>query len=362
MRVEVVEERPVVFSFAQYCNPRQTGLRSLKQEKFKQGLVVAHRHTPFRIMVVNVKRVVATPGAALHHCVSLHLRPSMSLGGMSVHKFGEQMFVSVGMCDTCRIIFPGKYIMTDTILYRRDGHVGNITLNNPLRHNALGREQLEAIRTHLDQIAANPQVRALVITGLGEKTFCAGASLQELSDGHLHDDAFQKMTGQLADLAIPTICALNGNVFGGGVELAASCDFRIGVDGSRMRVPAAELGLCYPLAGINRLVECLGVSKTKRILIAAEEFDANEMVKIGFLDTLVVSQELAEVAQRFAQRLAGLAPLAVQAMKRILRQVAAGAVEPDLARDLSTICLQSSDLREGFTAKREKRSPQFEGR
>lgn len=251
--------------------------------------------------------------------------------------------------------------MTDTILYSRSGHVARIVLNIPQRHNALGREQLEALQARLTQVASDRAVRVLILTGAGDKTFCAGASLQELNAGQIADDAFQKMTGQLADMAIPTICALNGNVFGGGVELAVSCDFRVGIEGSRMRVPAAEIGLCYPLAGITRFVECLGASVARRILVAAEEFDANSMVKIGFLDHLVAPQDLAEFAQEFAQRVAGLAPLAVQAMKHILRQAASGAVEFQLAQQLSTRCLESNDLREGFAAKREKRSPRFEG-
>ena len=114
--------------------------------------------------------------------------------------------------------------MTDTILYSRNGHVGRLVLNNPERHNSLGQEQLEGIHTHLAEIARDEQVRVLVVTGAGEKTFCAGASLQQLGAGELSGDSFQAMTVQLADLAIPTICALNGNVFGGGVELAA-CGF-----------------------------------------------------------------------------------------------------------------------------------------
>jgi enoyl-CoA hydratase/carnithine racemase len=252
--------------------------------------------------------------------------------------------------------------MTDTILYRCNGAVSSIVLNNPNRHNALGRQQLEVIQAHLTQVAADRQVRALVITGVGEKTFCAGASLNELSAGQISDEAFQKMTGQLAGLPLPTICAMNGDVFGGGVELAASCDFRIGVHGSRMRVPAAALGLCYPLSGIRRLVECLGISAAKRVLVAAEEFDAHSMMGIGFLDHLVEPQDLDEFAQLFAQRIAALAPMAVQAMKHILRQAASGTVDAEEAQRLSTLCLESTDLQEGFAAKREKRTPLFEGR
>jgi len=252
--------------------------------------------------------------------------------------------------------------MTDTILYNCTGHVGRLVLNNPQRHNALGQEQLEAIKAQLTQIAADQHLRVLIVTGVGEKTFCAGASLQELSDGQIGDEAFQQVTGQLADLAIPTICAMNGDVFGGGVELAVSCDFRIGIEGCRMRVPAAAIGLCYPLSGINRFVECLGVNLTKRILVASEEFSALALLEMGFLDHLVLARNLDGFANNFAQHIAGLAPLAVQSMKSILRQAATGTIDQEAARGLSILCLESRDLREGFAAKREKRSPFFEGR
>ena len=252
--------------------------------------------------------------------------------------------------------------MTDTILYHRTGHVGRLVLNNPRRHNALGQEQLEAIKARLTQIETDQDLRVLIVTGAGEKTFCAGASLEELSGGRMGDDAFQNMTGQLADLAIPTICAMNGDVFGGGVELAVSCDFRIGMEGCRMRVPAAAIGLCYPAAGIKRFVECLGVSLSKRILVASEEFTATSLLEIGFLDHLVLPQGLDDFVNNFAQHIAGLAPLAVQSMKRLLRLAAADTIDYGVAQELATRCLDSQDLQEGFAAKREKRSPRFEGR
>lgn len=251
--------------------------------------------------------------------------------------------------------------MTDTILYSRTGHVARLILNNPDRHNSLGREQLEGIQARLTEVAADQSVRVLIVSGAGTKTFCAGASLQELSAGQIADDAFQKMTCQLADLSIPTVCALNGDVFGGGAELALSCDFRIGVEGSRMRVPAAAIGLCYPLSGIQQFIRCLGVSLAKRILVASEEFNADSLLEIGFLDHLVTPNNLQQFANDFADHIAGLAPLAVQSMKRILTLVADGGVDPEIALELSTICLESQDLQEGFAAKREKRRPLFSG-
>lgn len=251
--------------------------------------------------------------------------------------------------------------MSDTILYSKSGHVGRLTLNNPEQHNSLGMDEFNAIQGYLEQISKDQQVRVLVVTGAGSKTFCAGASLKQLGSGKIDGDSFQATTDQLASLAIPTICALNGNVFGGGVELALSCDFRIGIEGTRLRVPAAAIGLCYPLSGIARFVERLGINMAKRILVAAEEFDAQAMLQIGFLDHLVEKQQLDERTTSLAENLAGLAPLAVRAMKEILQQAATGGINMDSAIELSRQCQESADLLEGFSAQREKRSPVFTG-
>lgn len=251
--------------------------------------------------------------------------------------------------------------MTETILLGREGHVARLVLNNPERHNSLGREQLEAIQQRLVEIAADDNVRVLILTGAGDKTFCSGASLQEIGAGEMRDDMFQQITDQLAGLAIPTVCALNGSVFGGGVELALSCDFRWGVEGSRMRVPAAAIGLCYPPGGIKRYVERLGVSLAKRILMAAEEFDAEEMLHIGFLDHLVLPGQLEAATGKFASQLAELAPLAVRSMKTILQQAAGGSIDYKQAAGLAELCANSEDLQEGFAAQNEKRRARFKG-
>ncbi|MFT6286791.1 MAG: enoyl-CoA hydratase/carnithine racemase [Alcanivorax sp.] len=252
--------------------------------------------------------------------------------------------------------------MSNTILYRTQGHIAYLTLNNPERHNSLGAAELEGIQASLSQVNADENLRVLVVTGSGEKTFCAGASLQQLNAGEISSDFFQDTTDQLASLKIPTICAINGNVFGGGVELALSCDFRVGIEGSRMRVPAAAIGLCYPLSGINRYVERLGVNAAKRILVAAEVFSAAEMHRIGFLDHLVSRDEIANKAWELAEGLAALAPLSVKAMKHILAQAASGSVDLIQAELLADQCSQSQDLQEGFLAQAEKRTPQFTGR
>ena len=251
--------------------------------------------------------------------------------------------------------------MTETILYETRGHVGRLTLNNPEKHNSLGRCELDLIHRALDRAAVDPDVRALVVTGTGGKTFCAGASLPELNNGEISGDDYQDMTDSIAALGIPTICAINGNVFGGGVELALSCDFRIGVEGIRMRVPAAAIGLCYPVRGIERFVEKLGVTMAKRVLIAAEIFSADEMLQAGALDHLVMPAQFNDTVDDFAVRIAGLAPLAVQAMKSIIRSACGGNIDQREAAALAERCSASADLKEGFAALAEKRSPVFRG-
>ena len=251
--------------------------------------------------------------------------------------------------------------MSDTVLFEKHDHVARIVLNNPARHNSLGEVELAALQRHADSVLRDDDIRVLVVTGAGDKTFCAGAALDELGSGKISSDFFQATTDRLATLPIPTICALNGNVFGGGVELALSCDFRIGIEATRLRVPAAQIGLCYPVGGINRFVERLGVNLAKRILVAAEEFDAEAMLHIGFLDHLVARDELVQRTEDLAQSMAALAPLAVRAMKQILQQAAAGDINAEDAQALSDICARSKDLQEGFAAKQEKRSPIFKG-
>lgn len=250
----------------------------------------------------------------------------------------------------------------DAVLFSRSGHVATLTLNQPGRHNALGAEQLAALLRVLDGVRNDESIRVLVVTGAGEKTFCAGAALDELGGDELTENAFQGTTARIAALPIPTLCAVNGNVFGGGVELALACDFRIGVEGARMQVPAAAIGLCYPLEGIRRFLEVLGPQVARRLLVAAETFEGEAMREIGFLDRVVPRSELQAEAKALAEHIAGLAPLAVQAMKQVLRQATTDQVDAEAASALARRCLASADLQEGLKAKAEKRSPAFGGR
>ncbi|EAQ98348.1 enoyl-CoA hydratase/isomerase family protein [Congregibacter litoralis] len=251
--------------------------------------------------------------------------------------------------------------MGQTIQYSVNDSVGVLCINRPEKHNSLGAAELEGVSSALDLIETDPEIRVLVVTGAGDKTFCAGASLDDLNSGVLKPDAFQSVMHRLASLSIPTLARVNGNVFGGGTELALSCDFRIGVKGSRLRVPAAAFGLCYPPAGISLFVEKLGVNVARRMLVASEAMDAGEAHRVGFYDYMVARDELDERVEELTLHIAGLAPLATKAMKELVDQAGRGSIDIARATELARQCEESDDLQEGFAAQREKRMPQFSG-
>ena len=241
-----------------------------------------------------------------------------------------------------------------------EGAVARITLSRPEQHNAVEAGDVARMRDHLARIEVDAAVRVLVLTGAGA-TFCSGASLRQIETGEMSGAVFETLTESLASVRVPTICALNGSAHGGGGELALCCDFRIGVRGSSMSVPAARLGLCYPPSGLRRYVEALGPGVTRRIFLAAEELGAEELLDVGFLHLLVAREHLCTSTDALASRLASLAPLAVQGMKQILRDIARGTLDDAEAERLVAACTTSRDLREGLAARRERRDPEFRG-
>jgi len=257
--------------------------------------------------------------------------------------------------------------MTETeesraIRFERLGTVARITLNRPDRHNALGADDVDALRDRLDEIAADGEVRVLVLTGAGERTFSSGASLGEMESGRMSGTVFDTVTDRLAALPLPTIARINGSVYGGGAELALCCDLRVGVRDTRLSVPATRLGICYPLGGLRRYVDRLGLGVASRILLAAEELSSDELLGVGYLTHLVDRDDLDDTVDALAGRLAHLAPLAIRNMKRILTALARGEPDPAEVEALVAECVESEDLREGLAAWREGREPRFRGR
>lgn len=249
--------------------------------------------------------------------------------------------------------------MTPQLALAADG-VATITLARPQHLNRLHREDLHALRAHFDALAADPAPRVLVITGQG-RAFCAGFHLGEL-DGADDPRLFETTVDALEALPLPTIARLNGGVYGGATDLALACDFRVGVKGMELRMPAARLGLHYYPNGLRRYVSRLGVGAAKRLFLLAEGVAADELKALGYLDALVEPAALDAEVARIAAALAANAPLAVRGMKRSLDEIARGVFDLAALREREAACAASDDLKEGVAAFAERRAPRFSGR
>ncbi len=243
-----------------------------------------------------------------------------------------------------------------------DGTVGRITLNRPEAHNALDAGGIQALRDTLAAWTEEPGLRALVLTGTG-KSFCSGVSLGDVAGlDFATDNPLTRLCDALEAFPAPTIAALNGGVYGGGVELALSCDFRIGVTGLRAFAPPARLGIHYEPAGINRAIQRLGPQMARRIFLLAENFEAPALLSAGFLDHLVEPKALAVKTTEVTDMIGQLAPLAVRGMKRTILELTRGTLDAEAARARIAACFASADHAEGLAAQKERRAPRFEGR
>ena len=237
--------------------------------------------------------------------------------------------------------------------------IGRITLNNPEVHNALTREAMNDIQTTLAEWASS-DIRVLVLTGTG-KSFCSGVSLGDVGAGDWSNNPLTALCDALENFHTPAICALNGGVYGGGVELALSCDFRVGIAGMKMFVPAINIGVHYDAAGIARYVQKLGSQATRRVFLLAEKFDDEGLLDIGFLDYLVAPDELSGRVETLTDTINGAAPLAVQGMKRTILEISRGTLDTAAAAQRTAKCFASDDHREGLAALSRKRKPRFKG-
>lgn len=248
-----------------------------------------------------------------------------------------------------------------------------IRLNRPAHLNRLHPEDVAELTRIFHQLNDDQSIHVVVLTGTG-RVFGAGYHLGELaeqrkrmagappSDEPYADSPFERMCDMLEDLRAPTICRLNGSVYGGATDVALSCDFRIGVDTCEMFMPASRLGLHYYRRGLIRYASRLGVGAAKKLFLTAQTIKAPEMLRIGYLDDVVPEQLLDETVDRLADILMAQAPIAVEGMKRAINEYGRQEFDHDGANSRHAKSLRSEDILEGVTAWHEKRKPVFQGR
>jgi enoyl-CoA hydratase len=245
------------------------------------------------------------------------------------------------------------------------GARATIRLNRPKHLNRLQPDDLDALMALFDRIEADPAIRVLVLTGTG-RAFSAGYDLGSIAERaatapeqQTAGSAFEIVVNRLEELAVPTICRLNGGVYGGATDLALACDFRIGIDSGEMFMPAARLGLHYYNSGIKRYVSRLGVDNAKRLFLTAEKIAAPEMLRIGYLTAMVPAEALDQEVDRLAAILAGNAPAAMRGMKRTINEFARGALDEEAADRRHRDSMRGAEIKEGVRAFAEKRPPKF---
>src|SRR6202163_1361637 len=246
-----------------------------------------------------------------------------------------------------------------------DGARATIRLNRPRHLNRLQPEDLDVLLNLFDRIEADPTIRVLVLTGTG-RAFSAGYDLNSVADRATSakeeqsaGSAFEVVVNRLEDLGVPTICRLNGGVYGGATDLALACDFRIGIDTAEMFMPAARLGLHYYKSGIARYVSRLGADNAKKLFLTAQKISAPEMLRIGYLTAMVPLDSLDEEVDRLAAILAGNAPVAMAGMKRAINEIAHGKLNEAAADQRHRESMHGAEIKEGIKAFGEKRPPKF---
>jgi enoyl-CoA hydratase len=239
-----------------------------------------------------------------------------------------------------------------------------VTLDRPEVLNALNFELLREFGAILDELAVS-DARALLVTGAGDRAFCAGADIKELMGRSLRarrdGAAFgQAIFSKLDALAMPSIALINGYAFGGGLELALACTFRVAARGAKLGLPEIKLGLIPGYGGTQRLPRLIGEARALEIILTGRFVDAEEAERIGLV-TCIVEDDLIEAGKNFARKMTGYSLPALGFARDAVRRGLAFPLKEGLQieADLNTLAFQTADAVEGMMAFLEKRKPVF---
>lgn len=256
----------------------------------------------------------------------------------------------------------------DNLLIDRDGSVAILTINRP-KVNALNSVTMDELRRGILEAGHDKTIRAVVLTGAGDKAFVAGADIEEMA--RLTPEAAQKyaLMGQhvfnlVEHLGKPVIAAINGSALGGGCELAMACTFRFASRSARLGQPEVKLGLIPGFAGTQRLPRLVGRAKALELLLTGESVDAEEARRLGLVDRVFEPEALMPAARAFAASLAEKAPLAVRHIMEAVTRGAEMGPSEGAAHEatLFGLTFSTEDMREGTQAFLQKRAPEFKGK
>ncbi|MDA8135223.1 MAG: enoyl-CoA hydratase-related protein [Desulfobacteraceae bacterium] len=257
----------------------------------------------------------------------------------------------------------------DLLLTEEKNRAAILTLNRPEVMNCLNFELLYALRDAIDSLQYRTDIRTVIITGKGDKSFCAGADLKERAS--LTPDEVKKfiltirnLLTSLQNLPMPVISAVNGTALGGGTEVALASDIRIASETASMGLTETRLAIIPGGGGTQRLPRIIGVAKAKELIFTGRRVDAKEALEIGLVNKITSPETLLAECLKMADMIAETGPIAVEMAKYAIDR----GIETDLATGLAIesnayrVTIPTEDRVEGLTAFREKRKPQYKGK
>jgi len=253
------------------------------------------------------------------------------------------------------------------ILWEKKEEVGILTINRPEVRNALNPEAWSEIQAALEAAEEDPQMRVVIITGAGDKAFCAGADVGRLAQFTMWDILARKtdkIFAYIHNFPKPVIAAVNGLALGGGCELAMTCDFRVGSENARFGQPEINIGIFPGGGATQRLQRLVGVGRAKELIFTGEIIDAREAERIGLLNKVFPPKELMNKTMEIAKKICLKSPLALRLAKSAINMGVETGLQAGLAYEKlgRTIVQGSEDRVEGMQAFLEKRKPEFKGR
>ncbi len=262
--------------------------------------------------------------------------------------------------------------VTELITEEKDS-ICTITLNRPEKRNLLTPVMLLEINSELKRLKDEARIRCVVIRGSGDKAFSSGYDISAI--GKIKDDMMRDYTDGhpliIASKAVegfpyPVIAMINGHAFGGGLELALTCDLRISADNVLLGMPPAKLGVIYTYTGIRKFLNIIGLGYTKELFLIGRNIDAQRAEKIGLVNHVVPRPELEEFTYKLASEICENAPLSMSTMKHMINawqeNQSTSRDDEGLIKEMILKVQESEDYKEGQRAFAEKRKPKFQGR
>ena len=257
----------------------------------------------------------------------------------------------------------------ETLLYEKRNGIGYVTINRPEKLNALNHKVMAELSICFEDIYGDHEVRAVILSGAGEKSFVAGADVNELAvqdpvQGRQTSTRGQRTLDFIEDLGKPVIAAVNGYALGGGCELAMACTLRIASENARFGQPEVKLGIIPGYAGTQRLPRLVGKGRAMELILTGEPISAQEAYRIGLVNQVVAAKDLMAAAEALAHKIMTNGRLAVKfSMEAVNHGMEMTQEEGQfLEATLFGLCCTTADMKEGTRAFLEKRPPTFVGR